>query len=238
MGPKILVSNVGFGQAAPDALEDLRRVFDVFLNEEGKRYTEEDFLTHIPHVAGVIAGTEKISSTVLQQAKALRLIARVGVGVDSLDLAEIQKRKISMTYTPDAPSASVPEFTLSLILGLLKGIGQANGDMHRQMWKRPMGRMLSSLTVGVLGAGRIGQRVIYLLKALAPTLSVYFYDPCVSKVDGAQSCDLASLFKVCDLVTLHVPYSKETHHLVGKDHLMRMKKGSFLVSTSRGGRCG
>lgn len=232
---KVVASLVGFGQSSPDALGLLKDHVTLHLNEKGQRYDEKALIEVIHDADIIVAGTEKISKTVLDQATKLKMIARVGVGVDSVDLEAAREKKISIIYTPEAPSEAIPEFTLGLMLNLIKGIHMSDRKMHQGGWQRPMGTTLSSMTVGVVGAGRIGANLIKNLKALYPTLSIYFYDPYVEKVTGAIKLDLDQVFEMCDLVTLHLPLNEQTRRLVTQHHLLKMKKGSYLINTARGG---
>lgn len=231
----MLVSNIGFGQASPEALHLLKDNVTLCLNEHSIRYDEKT-LGELIHDADIlVAGTEKISRDVLNQASKLKLIARVGVGVDSVDLEAVREKKISISYTPEAPSKAIPEFTLSLMLNLIKNIHLIDRKMHQNVWQRSMGRMLSSMVVGVVGAGRIGTHLIKILKTLYSELHIYFFDPHVEQVLGANKLDLDKLFELCDLVTLHLPINDQTRNLVGQRLLLKMKKGSYLINTARGG---
>ncbi len=231
----ILVSNIGFGKASAKALAELKSIANVSLNDAGTRYSEEDFLNKISDAHIIIAGTEKITKIVMQSAKNLNLIARVGVGVDNIDLAYAQDKKINISYTPEAPSTAVPEFTLALILNLLKGIPISDRKAHQSVWHRPMGRMLSSMKVGIVGAGKIGSRVMQLIQSISPTTSIYYYDPHVASVPGAKRCELAELFREVDLVSLHIPFNENTKGIIDERLIASMQPGSYLVNTARGG---
>ncbi|MBS0185070.1 MAG: lactate dehydrogenase [Proteobacteria bacterium] len=231
----ILISNIGFGEAAPDALKSLQKNAQLTENKEKKRFSEEDFIEKIKDSHILIAGTEKITKSVLEQAPHLKLIARVGVGVDNIDLEEAKKNAVSITYTPDAPSESVPEFTLALILNLIKGISISDHKLHEKIWYRPMGRMLSSFKFGIVGAGKIGSKVIQMIKAISPLSDIFFYDPYVTHISNATKCSLERLFRESDVVSLHLPLNASTKSLVDLNLLKTMKQGSYLVNTSRGG---
>jgi len=233
--PKILVTNIGFGKASPTAINRLGDVAELQLNDRGLRH-EESAMAELIHDATIlIAGTEKISKKVLDKAPNLKMIARVGVGVDNIDLNVAQTKKINISYTPDAPSQAIPEFTLSLILALIKGIPFVDRMMHQKIWQRPMGRMLSSLSIGIVGAGRIGSKLIHLINTVSPQTKIFFYDPFVSTHDKAQKLDLGTLFKECDIISLHLPYTDDTRNLIDRGLLFSMKENSYLINTARGG---
>jgi D-3-phosphoglycerate dehydrogenase len=232
---KVLVSNIGFGQASPKALLLLKEKVAISLNENSVRYDEPLLSILIQDADILIAGTEKISREVLKQAQRLKLIARVGGGVDSIDLEAVKEKQISISYTPEAPAEAIPEFTLTLMLNLIKNIGQIDRKMHDGDWQRYMGKMLSSMIIGIVGAGRIGARLIRILKILYPDIQIYFYDPFVDFASGATKVELNALFEISDLVSLHLPLTDHTRNLVGPSLLQRMKPGSYLINTARGG---
>ena len=233
---KILISNSGFGDACQEALNLLKKNAQVIENIEKIKFSETDFFNHQIHDVDIlIAGTEKISKNVIDRASKLKLIGRVGVGVDNIDLECTRARKINISYTPDAPSMAVPEFTVALILNLIKGISFSDCKMHHKIWYRPMGRTLSACKLGIVGAGKIGAKVINLMTTLEPSLKVFFYDPHIESVENAQKISLNDLFQSCDIISLHLPLNKVTKNLINKNLLNKMPQGSYLVNTSRGG---
>lgn len=233
--PNILISNVGFGDAFPQGLEYLKSLGNVCENTAKKRFSEKDFIDVISNKEILVAGTETISRPVLKSAKKLKLICRVGVGVDNIDLEYAHQKKISISYTPDAPSESVPEFTVALLLNLIKGIHASDRQMHVYNWHRPMGHMLASMTVGIIGVGKIGKRVIQLIKSISPSTNIFYYDPTVKKLSGVTACDLSLLLSESDVVSVHVPLNIQTRGLINRDCIKKMKPGSYLINTSRGG---
>lgn len=234
---KILISNVNFGNASPVSLEQLEKNAFVIKNNDNKRFEFEDFMVHdISNVDIIIAGTEKICERVISNAKKLKLICRVGAGIDNVDLDAAFSKDIKITYTPDAPGLAVPEFTLALILNLIKGVSVSDRFMHQRKWCRPMGRSLKACKLGVIGAGNIGRQVIKLFLRLEPNIEIVFYDPYVDFVDGAKKITyFDELFKICNIISLHLPLSSSTYHIVSKTQLDFMPQGSYLVNTSRGG---
>lgn len=231
----ILVSNVGFGEASPTSLGILHNLGNVVLNEEKIRFREQDFIKKIFDKNIVIAGTEKITKSIINSAKNLKLIARVGAGIDNIDLDAAKEKNISICYTPDAPSQAVPEFTIALMLNLLKGISLSDRLMHQNIWYRPMGKMLSSMAVGIIGAGKIGTKVINLIKLVSPGSKVFYCDPYVEFIENATKCDIKELFCNSDIVSVHLPLNSQTKGLITLDLLKLMKQGGYLVNTSRGG---
>jgi D-3-phosphoglycerate dehydrogenase len=162
----------------------------------------------------------------------------VGVGLDNVDLIEAQKREISISYTPDAPAPAVAELTVGLMISLLRQIHMANVAMHQGQWHRYFGRRIAEITIGIIGVGRIGSRVIRRTQG--------FGTPRLLVNDVLPSLDLNREFKLewvskelvfqqADLVSLHVPLTAKTRGLVGARELAMMKPDALLINTSRGG---
>jgi D-3-phosphoglycerate dehydrogenase len=168
----------------------------------------------------------------------LEHISRVGVGLDSVDLQAARERDIRVSYTPDAPAPAVAELTIALMLSLLRSVHIANNVMHKKEWRRIFGRRLAEVTVGVIGLGRIGGRVLNRTKG--------FGTPRILANDIEPNSELGRHFKLewvtkdkllreSDIVTLHVPLTRRTKNLITKDDLLSMKNDAFIVNTSRGG---
>lgn len=232
---KILISNAGFGACNSQALLLLKERFDVIENTAGVRFDDEQFLKLSEGVNAIIAGTEKITSRVISASKDLKLIARVGAGIDSVDLTAAQAQKISITYTPDAPAMAVPEFTLALMLSLVRKVSASDSAMHRGQWLKPTGDSLGDLHVGIVGAGKIGRRVIEILLSVYPAIKISYYDPSVVKIAGADKSDLDTLIREADILSLHIPLMETTKNLLDEKTIGHMKFGSYIVNTSRGG---
>ena len=173
---KILVSNISFGESYPEAINILSKQATIYLNEKSVRYSEEQFVDLIKDIDILIAGTEKITKPIIQAANKLKLIARVGSGVDNIDLEEANRKNISICYTPDAPSMAIPEFTLALMLNLIKGISYSDRNMHANIWHRTFGRNLSECAIGIFGCGKIGKELVKLLSTMHKDIKLYFYD--------------------------------------------------------------
>jgi len=232
---KILISNAGFGACNPQALLLLKERFDVIENTAGVRFDDDQFLKFSDGVSAIIAGTEKVTSKVIESSKGLKLVARVGAGVDSVDLAAAKEQKVSITYTPDAPAMAVPEFTLALMLALVRKVAVSDSAMHRGQWLKPTGDSLGDLHVGIVGAGKIGRRVIEMLLAIYPGIRISYYDPSVAQIAGAHKSDLDTIIRETDILSLHIPLMESTKNLLNEQTISQMKPGSYIINTSRGG---
>ena len=168
----------------------------------------------------------------------LRLIVRVGIGLDNVELAAARTRGITVTYTPDAPAPAVAELTLGLMINLLRGVSVADRDVRRGAWQRIMGRRLSECVVGVIGCGRVGKRVIRHLRGGFPEVRILANDIAPDRGSpGLASVEWTTkegIYEHADVITLHLPLTSATNQLIGATDLARMKRNVVLVNTSRG----
>lgn len=183
-------------------------------------------------VVGVVAGLEPLTARVLQSAPALRAIARVGIGLDSVDLDAARRLGIEVMNTPDPPARAVAELTLGHILSLLRHIPLVDRRVRGGEWAPEMGSLLSGRTVGIVGFGRIGRRLATLLEPFGVTILVS--DPAADGADHERT-DLDDLLSRSDVVSLHVPYGPDTHHLIDARRLSLMRPDAVLVNVARGG---
>ena len=232
----ILVTTSSFADQNPDLLARLNaRGLEVIINPLGRKLSEGEVTELLQKFrpVGMIAGVEPLTRNVLGGADGLRVISRVGIGLDSVDLAAARELGIAVTNTPDAPTVPVAELTLGLILSLLRCIPASDAGIRRGEWSRPMGQLLLGKTVGVVGCGRIGTRVAKFLSAFGCRL--LGYDPMVQSSDLLELVSLDDLLSASDIVTLHLPYMEKTHHLLDASRLRAMKQGALVVNASRGG---
>ena len=233
--PRALITTVPFGEVDPASLELLDEAgIDYVVNPIGRRLTEAELVRLIPGFDILIAGTEPITERVLEAALPLRLISRVGVGLDSVDLLAARARGIAVAYTPEGPADAVAELTIGLSLSLFRGVHLANTAIRQGVWKRIQGRRLAQVTVGVVGVGRIGRRVIRLLSAFGTRILANDLAP-VTLNETVRWVDKRTLYGEADLVTLHVPLTRLTRNLLGAEELAMMQPGAFLINTCRGG---
>lgn len=237
---KILITTVPFGDKNDLPIRQLAETgVDYLINPLGRKLKEDELASMVGDVEVLIAGTEPITEKVIANAPRLKLISRVGIGLDSVDLMAAERRGIKVSYTPDAPAPAVAELTIGLMFSLMRSIHVANAQMHRGEWHRYFGRRLSELTVGIVGAGRIGGRVVRHLRALGvKRLLVNDICPDACRFDGVDAIecvDKDTIYRESDLVSLHVPLTAQTKNMVRREHLLQMKPDAMIVNTARGG---
>jgi len=203
-------------------------------NTFGRRLTEEEISEQLSRgYVGLIAGLEPLTANVLTQAKSLRVIARVGTGLDSVDLTAAKRLGISVLNTPDATTDAVAELTIGHMLSSLRGITMADRQIRSGEWSPYMGNLLKGKTVGIVGFGRIGHRVGQLVEAFGA--AILFHDPRESLVSDPRWRDLGSLCAGSDIISLHTPLVEATQHLIGAKELSAMKDGALILNMARGG---
>ncbi len=180
----------------------------------------------------------RISKEVIDKLPKLRIIATRSTGFDHIDVEYARSKGIAVCNVPDYGMETVAEYTLMLMLSLLRRLRQTLERTCRGIFDRTdlRGHDLEGKTVGVIGTGRIGSRLIKLLSGF--DVAVLAYDvrqkEDLEKKFGVKYVSLEELLRNADIVTLHVPYLPSTHHLINRENIKLMKKGSYLINTSRG----
>lgn len=232
----ILIAPSSFGECGGEPLKLLTDAgLSYAMNPLGRKLSEEELISLAANCKGTIAGVEIYSGRVLDQCPRLKCISRCGVGLDSVDLEEARARGIEVLITPDGPTDAVAELTVGLILTVLRRITLADSSVKGGAWNKYIGSLLRGKTIGVVGYGRIGQRVVQLLESFNTTFLVY--DPAVQvgHMRNIRSVPLRQLLQESDIVTLHLSWDKRGPYLIGWEELDLMKKGSSLINLSRGG---
>jgi D-3-phosphoglycerate dehydrogenase / 2-oxoglutarate reductase len=239
MTRKVLITTSPFGENDRSALGLLEQNGIAYvLNPYKRRLREHEIAELIEPYEVVIAGTEPITPAVLDRAPHLRLIAHTGIGLDNIPLAEARARGVAVTYTPAAPSPAVAELTIGQMIALLRRTTDADRGMRKGVWNRWIGRRLSGSTVGVIGVGRVGRLVIGHLQAFSPVRILandLVIDDAFAKATGCTWTDKETILKESDIVTLHVPLTRQTRGLAGRRELEIMKPDAILINTARGG---
>jgi D-3-phosphoglycerate dehydrogenase / 2-oxoglutarate reductase len=186
----------------------------------------------------LVRSATKVTADLLAAAPKLRIVARAGTGVDNVDVAAASGRGILVVNAPGANSISVAEHACALMLALARSVPAADRAMKDAKWekKRFLGTELRGKTLGIAGLGRIGQEVAQRARAFG--MRVVAHDPFISReIASGMGVELLSLDEVCaaaDFLTLHLPSTDETHHLLNAERFARMKPGIRIVNTARG----
>lgn len=232
---KVLITTSSFSLgnfAQAKSLHDAGISIEV--NPYGRRLSEDEVAELVAtDVIAILAGLEPLTDRVLSNAKSLRVIARCGTGLDSVDLQAASRLGIDVFNTPDAPTQAVAELTIAHMLNSLRHISTTDSNMRSGKWTPTMGSLLATKTVGLIGVGRIGSAVAKLAQAFGAR--VIGFDPVVSSHNSVESLSLDEVLNQADIVSLHVPINDQTHHILNANTISRMKPGSIVVNVSRGG---
>ena len=187
----------------------------------------------------IVRGRSQVTKEVIEAALNLKVVGRAGVGVDNIDLAAAQSRKITVLNAPLGSTIAVAELTIGLMLALVRHIARADSAMKSGQWtkKELKGVELSEKTLGIIGMGRIGSAVGQ--RASAFGMQILGFDPLISAEDirtrGAESVSLNDLYAQSDFISLHLPLSPETKNMLDGQAFASMKKGVHLICAARGG---
>ncbi|MBL8817306.1 MAG: hydroxyacid dehydrogenase [Planctomyces sp.] len=177
----------------------------------------------------------------MDRAPRLRVLSRIGVGYDNIDVKAATERGIMVCYTPHGPTQSTAEHTVGLIFAAAKTIAYADRDIRAGRWHTKVttlkGMELKGRTLGLVGAGRIGCQVAQIMQAVG--MNVIAFDPVLTPDRATQLNlrkieQLEDLLAQSDVVSLHAPSNPETRHLINATRLNAMKRGAILINTARG----
>ncbi len=220
---------------AEEILEKEFKVKHVFTT--GRSF-DDGVLRELADANAIFVRTGVVTREVMDAAPDLRVITVHGTGMDRVDLETAEQRGILVTNTPLANIVAVAEHTITLILSLIGKVPTLDRLVRERRWEesRFMRRQLMNMTVGILGFGNVGTGVAKRLKAFET--KVVSYDPYVPlerfEELGVKPVDLETLLRQSDLITIHVPLTRYTRHMIGERELRMMKKEAFIVNTSRG----
>jgi D-3-phosphoglycerate dehydrogenase len=235
MNEKIFVTLSTFVEYDSKPLDLLKASgYPFVLNTTGKRVTTPQLIEMGKDAAVFVAGVEPYDVPTLEQLPLIKCISRCGAGVDAIDLNAAKQKNIAVLNTPNAPTEAVAELALTMMLALLH-------NLTKQMrvakeWKRLDAHLLAGKRVGIVGLGRIGKRVIELLKPFHVSMVVSDpnADPSWAAANSVTLVTLDQLLSSCDIVSLHAAKSADHPLLLGREQLAKMKQGALLINLARG----
>lgn len=222
-------------------IQGIKVLKDAGLEVEAQgKMKEEELKQVLPSFDALIvrSGT-KVTASALAGAKRLKIIGRAGVGIDNIDVDAATEKGILVVNAPEGNTIAAAEHTLALMLALARNIPQANGLLKQGIWekKRFVGVELRHKTLGILGLGKIGSEVAR--RARAFDMRLLAYDPYVSPEQaerlGVALLPLEEVLKQADFLTLHLPLTRDTYHLLDREKLSLLKPGARLLNVARGG---
>lgn len=231
--PRILVAD----PLAEDGLDRLRRAGEVTV---AAKLGEADLIKRIPEFDALVVRSEtKVTASVLEAGRRLRVVGRAGVGVDNIDVAAATRKGILVVNAPRGNIVAAAEHTIALLFALARWVPQADASVKRGEWNRArfVGTEIRGKTLGIIGLGNVGSEVAKRAHGLE--MEVVAYDPIVSveraELFNVELVTLNELLERSDFITVHVPLVDANRHLIGADELLKMKPTARLVNTARGG---
>jgi D-3-phosphoglycerate dehydrogenase len=238
MPDSIFVALSTFAEYDATVIETLKASgFSYKIHSSGKRITREELLSNAPDHTVIIAGVEPYDDSLLSALPQLKCIVRLGVGVDSVDLVSAQKRNITVLNTPDIPTTAVAELAMAMYFSLSRNLRPQANSMGQKKWERLESHLLSGKTIGIIGFGRIGQRIADFCKPFGVTILVC--DPFIN-MDSVQNknielVDKDTLLNKSDIISIHASKAGGAGLIITGEDYAKMKKGAMLVNLSRGG---
>ncbi len=227
---KILISD----PIAKEGVELLRKAG--FVVDEKPGLPPEELIKTIPdYDAIIVRSATKVTKEVIAAGKNLKVIGRAGVGLDNVDKDAAKARNIKVVNTPAATSISVAELSLGLMLSAARMLPQASISTKAGKWEKKKfhGFELYGKTLGLIGIGRIGTELAKRARAMG--MRVIAVDPAVNRHDYAEMVDLDTVLRESDYISLHIPKTPETTHILNKAAFAKMKQGVVIINCARGG---
>lgn len=211
--------------------------FEITFNPTGKTLSHEETIAFLDGKAALIAGTEKLSEEVFIKNPTLKYICRLGVGMDSVDMEAAKRHNIKVENTPSAHVDGVAELALAGLLAHLRNVARSDREIRNGNWNKMNGSLLRGKNVGLIGFGQVAKA---FCKLLAPfDTKIFAVDPFARPEDASNlNVSLTSMeevLSVADILSVHVPYSKNNHHLLNAENLKHCKKEILIINTARGG---
>src|SRR3989339_1060603 len=223
------------------AEEGLKLLRDAGIEVDAKAGLSEDELVKIipEYDAMIVRSDTRATPKIIEAGKNLKIIGRAGVGVDNIDLPTATKNGVIVVNSPEGNTVAAAEHTWAMLLSMARSIPQAHGKLKTGVWDKKSFKGVEVLnkTLGVIGLGKIGRRVVAY--ALGMGMRVIGSDPFVTaeyaKSLGIELKSIEDVIKEADFITFHIPKTKETAGMINKETIAKMKKGVRLVNVARGG---
>ena len=229
--PRTLSEHAPFAEALPG--------FTLRLNRTGRRLEGDGLRTFLDGATHAVVGLERIEPAWLPTLS-LRVVAKYGVGLDTLPLSALDAAGVRVGWTPGVNRIAAAELALGLTLGLLRDLGEQDRRVRAGEaatgWRPPLGRELSTLTVGVVGCGHVGLEVVKRLRAFGANVLVNDIRDRAEHLAamGVRQVEWEVLLRSCDVLTLHVPLTSRTRHLLDGEALALCPRGVRIVNVARG----
>lgn len=235
--PSVLITPRSFGKYDQRPYEMLKEHnIDIIENPNGGILNEAELTSLIRTADGLIVGVDPISEAVLSHAERLVSIAKYGVGVDNIDVNAAERQGISVSITKGANSEAVADYAFALLLGVARRLVEIDKGCRENDWTKKVSIDIWGKKIGILGLGAIGKGVAK--RADGFNMEIYgfdiYKDDELIKENHIYFTDVPTILRECDFISLHLPLTEKTYHLINKDSLSTMKRNAILINTARG----
>lgn len=241
MKPKIFLTR----QVFPEVVATLSEAFDIDHNVSDMILSPDELRTRAQGCVGMMTTiADKIDVALFEACPTVKVVSNIAVGYNNIDVAEASNRGVKVTNTPGVLDDTTADLTFALLMATARRITETEARLRRGEWKKGfalqqwLGTDVHHATLGIIGMGRIGQTIAK--RALGFEMQTIYYNR--TRLDAAKESALNAkyvsqndLLKQSDFVVVMVPYSKETHHLIGANQLALMKPNAIFINTARGG---
>jgi phosphoglycerate dehydrogenase-like enzyme len=237
MAIKVLYALPHAHEATRPVLDRLRHAdAELIFNRTGRVLTEQELIELLPGVFGTIAAIEPYNERVFAAAPELKVVARMGVGHDMIDVAAASRHGVAVAMAFGTNHVAVADHAFALMAGLGNRLLSFHGQVIAGKWGGRFQPGLWRTTVGIIGLGRIGRALARRCRGFDMRILAYDVvpDAAYAKDHGIELVDLETLFREADFVSVNAPHTPQTHKIVNREHLALMKPSAFVVNTSRG----
>lgn len=235
MSKKVLITSRSFGKLSNEPMNILKEA-DFEVDNMGLDFDMKRFEKVLPEYDALIIGAHTLSPALLEKCSKLKIICKHGVGLDNIPLEKTRELGITVTNTPGTNSEAVADLTFGLMLDAARCITLSNRYVHDNIRSQTIGVDVYKKKLGVLGFGRIAQSVAR--RAAGFDMQVLAYDPYVVQVSSdmphVSLTNMERILSECDYISIHLPLTEETRHIIDAEALSKMRKDAILINTARG----
>lgn len=233
---KVLITSNSFGKFDSKPKQFMESLgWEVINNRYHHIMNESEMMGEVKDVDAIILGSDILNKKVLDEAKSLKIISRYGVGIDNIDLDEAKRRGIKVTITKNCNTEAVADYAVGLMLSTIRHICNVDRHLREGIWQKETGLNLCHKKVGVIGLGSIGRQVVKRLKGFDCEIYGYdkFLDEAYCEANDIHVAEPNEIYKIADVITLHVPGNPDGSPLIGYKELHEMNKDTVLINTAR-----
>ena len=234
----VLIAIPEFAKTSTEPLNMLKKEgFNIVFNDTDEELKPDIFKKYFSNASYVVAGLEIYDSSFFKEFRNIKVISRVGIGIDTIDLISAEKYDVKIYNTPDAPSKAVSELTIGLIVNLNRKLFDMHSAFIQGDWAPILGKQIDGQTLGIIGLGRIGKLVAITASSMGMKILAHdiVKDLEFTARYGIKYCSLSKLLNSSNVVSMHLPLYDDTFHFIDEKELLIMKQNAIIINTSRGG---